>query len=78
MKSVPQEILDQAKNCPYNFACLKNLDHEQCQKTHLKAYKLNEIIPKDGVDIDCNPYLINFENLKVSYCACLVYSYIHK
>jgi len=56
MSSVPKEIIDQARNCPYDFACIKDPDHEQYKKTHLKACNLISIIPKAGADINCNPY----------------------
>ena len=76
MKTVPQEIINKAKICPYGFACLKDSDHEQCKKTCMIVDDLFKIIPKAGVDVDCNPYLIRFEHTKDCYCACPVYSYL--
>ena len=83
-KTVPQEILDQAKNCPYNRACIKDSDHEQCSQKYILSHNLtaikhkDTIDPKAGIDIENYPYFISLPKSTTQYCTCPVYAYLQK
>ena len=77
MKSVPQEIIGQAINCPYDYACIKDSDPEQCKKIPKGEFDLMNITPKAEIDIKNNPYLVHFPYRDAYYCVCPVYSYLN-
>ena len=78
MKSVPQEIIDQAKICPFDYACINDSEHNQCKKKFTDSGSLLAIIPKRGIDIENNPYCVSLPYGKVSYCMNLIYADINK
>ena len=79
MKSVPQEIIDQAENCPFEYACITNSDHEHCGNRFIKPDNLTAIAPKaETINIENHPYFISLPYSKVYYCICPAYDYLNK
>ena len=78
MKKVPQEILDKAKKCPFDYACIKDPDnHEQCVKKYKLLDNLVAVSPKAEIDVDNDPYVVSLPESKIYYCLCPVYSYLN-